>query len=97
MNPQEHLEVLGYLAEDKVTTFRGIAVSVAFDLYGCIQILLNPGLDKDLKFRDSVWFDISRIRILHNNGRLMTPPDYTAGTQAEGKHGAAEKPPADKP
>ena len=42
---QKHFKVLGYRVKDKVTGYTGVATSVCFDLYGCVQVTVNPGLD----------------------------------------------------
>lgn len=76
---------------DKVTGFSGIVASVGFDLYGCIQAIVNPGLDKDGKMKDSVWFDVGRLEKTGGN-RVMSPPDFEDGQQAQGLQGPAEKP-----
>lgn len=60
---QQHLNLLGYKVKDKVTGFSGKATSICFDLYGCIQCLIHPGLDKEGKPADQNWFDVSRIEI----------------------------------
>lgn len=68
------LNVLGRRVEDKVTTMAGVATSVSFDLYGCIQVLVHPGLDKKGNIKDRQWFDISRLRI--TGDPVMEPPDF---------------------
>jgi hypothetical protein len=90
-NILSHLDILGYKVRDRVTGIDGVATSVSFDLYGCIQVVINPGLDKDGKHRDSHFYDISRLERMSSE-RVMEPPDYIAGAIAEGKQGAAEKP-----
>jgi hypothetical protein len=65
--------------------------SISFDLYGCVQAIVNPGLDKDGKPKDSQWFDVSRLTVLTKKP-VMERPDFEYGPQAEGKQGAAEKP-----
>ena len=50
------MELLGFRAEDRVTGFKGVVTSVSFDLYGCIQVALNPGMNKDGKLEDGHWF-----------------------------------------
>jgi hypothetical protein len=81
---------------DRVTGFEGVVCSISFDLYGCIQATLNPGMDKDGKLKDSMWFDIGRLerKVLASGpmDRVMEKPDYLQGSQAEGKQGPAEKP-----
>lgn len=95
MNAQQHLDILGFPVRDKVTGAAGVAVSVSFDLYGCIQVVVNPGLDKDGKPKDSAWYDISRLERTDET-RVMSPPNYeftqTDAGKAAGAHGPAGKP-----
>lgn len=88
---QKHLSILGKRVRDRVTTYEGVATSVSFDLYGCIQVVVNPGLDKDRKPLDNHWFDINRLEILDKKP-VMTPPDFIEGPVARGDKGPAEKP-----
>ncbi len=39
---REHMSVLGLWVSDEVTGFEGIATSVGFDLYGCVQVVVTP-------------------------------------------------------
>jgi hypothetical protein len=39
---EQHLTILGKPVRDRVTKMSGIATSVCFDLYGCIQVCVNP-------------------------------------------------------
>lgn len=91
MNIKKHLNLLGLRVEDRVTGFKGIVSSISFDLYGCIQAVINPGLDKAGKQQDSHYFDVSRLKPLSAKP-VMDRPDFDFGPQAEGKQGAAEKP-----
>jgi len=91
MNIKKHLNILGYKCRDRVTGISGVATSVCFDLYGCVQATLNRGLDKDGKPYESFWFDIARLEVADPNP-VMLPPDYEFGEVAEGKKGPAEKP-----
>lgn len=56
----EHFE-LGATYKDKVTGFQGVALGHVRYLTGCNQVLLQPGIDKDGKIRDSLWFDEQRM------------------------------------
>lgn len=87
---KDHLAILGKGVIDKVTGFKGVAVSVSFDLYGCIQVVINPGMS-DGKLGESQWFDIARLRIVEHVP-VMNVPDYEFGDIADGNHGPAEKP-----
>ncbi len=69
----EHLRLLGLRVQDRVTGFGGVCSSIFFDLYGCVQALVTPGLDKDGKFRDSVWFDTKRLVVLNQEPVMMVP------------------------
>lgn len=77
MNIKKHLELLGLKVEDKVTGFKGVVSSIGFDLYGCVQAIVNPGIGKDSKPADSHWFDVNRLKVLSpklkaNRGRLKS-------------------------
>ena len=58
------IDLLGYRVKDKVTGFEGVVTSVAFDLYGCIQCLVHPGLDDKGEMRELKWFDSNRLDIV---------------------------------
>ena len=92
MNVNKHLNLLGLTVEDRVTGFRGVVASVSFDLYGCVQAVVNPRTDKDGKLQDQTWFDIARLAVLDAEP-VMERPNFESGPQAEGKKGAAAKPP----
>jgi hypothetical protein len=88
---KQHLALLGHKVKDRVTGLSGIVTSVGFDLYGCIQAIVNPGLDKDGKQQDSHYFDVNRLEVLSTEP-VMTPPNFNYGPIAEGEKGPAEKP-----
>lgn len=77
--------------EDRVTGFKGVVASVSFDLYGCVQAIVNPGTDKDGKPKDSHWFDVNRLRVT-SKSPVMERPNFDFGAVAEGWKGPAEKP-----
>ena len=91
MNTQKHLNLLGLKVRDRVTGAKGVVASISFDLYGCIQAVVNPGLDKDGKQMDSSWYDVSRLEVTDPTP-VMPRPDFVSGPVAEGRQGAAEKP-----
>jgi hypothetical protein len=95
-NSKKILKMLGMRVEDKITGFKGVVTSIAFDLYGCMQAIVNPGMDKDEKFGESHWFDISRLTIIDDNP-IMECPNFEFGLISEGKKGPAEKPKYRKP
>jgi len=91
MNTSKHLSLLGLRVQDKVTRFTGVVTSICFDLYGCVQALVHPGMDAQGKIEEQIWFDVTRLEIM-NKKPVMAPPNYDIGPQAEGKQGSAEKP-----
>jgi len=91
MEIRKHLKLLGLKVQDRVTGMKGVVASVSFDLYGCVQAVVNCGLDKDGKPKDSHYYDVARLKVLDKKP-VMEPPNFDFGPQAEGKRGAAEKP-----
>lgn len=88
---QNHLDLLGYPARDRVTGFAGVVDSVCFDLYGCVQASLIPKHNHDDKEKKSGhWFDVSRLEVTSKK-RVMEPRDF--GTLAETPPGPADKAP----
>lgn len=89
----QHLDLLGYRVRDRVTRVEGVVVSVSFDLFGCIQAIVNRGFDKDGKQLESQWFDVARLEVI-DAVRVMNPPtfDWTPAAIAAGEKGPAEKP-----
>lgn len=86
---KDYLDLLGKLVRDRVTRMEGVASSVGFDLYGCVQVVITPGVnEKDGKLGEGCWFDWKRIEVL-DHARVMPVPQYeTPGSEI----GAAEKP-----
>jgi hypothetical protein len=83
-NIAKHLSILGHLVTDKVIKFSGVATSVSFDLYGCIQVLVHPGIDNEGKLRDPLWFDIARLEI--TGDRVMPAPNFINDQTSIAKH-----------
>lgn len=73
--------------EDRVTGFKGVVASVSFDLYGCIQAVVNPGMDKSGKLGDSNWFDVNRLKVI-SKSPVMPVPAFAL----EEEKGPSEKP-----
>jgi hypothetical protein len=86
INVKENLNLLGRHAKDKVTNFQGVITSIAFDLYGCNQALLNPGIDNEGKLRDQNWFDINRLEVA--GSPIMEAPEFDTSKEK----GAESKP-----
>ena len=90
MKIYEHLELLGKKAKCRVTGYEGVVTSICFDLYGCIQALIQPGINSDGKIGEPMWFDVLRIKILDEKP-IMKQPNFETGAIADGKNGPAEK------
>jgi hypothetical protein len=89
---KKHLALLGYEAKDKVSDFKGIVVSICFDLYGCIQADVRPReLKNDGALQSGFWLDVNRLDIISEKP-LMLPPNFEWGEIAEGKKGPARLP-----
>lgn len=88
---RQAFDMLGMRVQDRITKFEGIVDSVCFDLYGCAQIAINPGIDKDGKKKDSYWFDVKRVQIIPGVMRVMEAPAYL-DIEAGKEIGAADKP-----
>lgn len=88
----EHLAILGKKVKDKVTGFTGVATSVSFDLYGCVQVTVDGGFDKRGD-RQAHWFDYHRLGVVNNKPVMEPPSSWTTGEQRKRRepHGPAEK------
>lgn len=86
-----HFELLGLKVTDKVTGFKGVVVSLSFDLYGCIQAVVKPAMDDKGEMKDGHWFDVTRLSV-DDNTPVMVLPNFSSGYVAEGKKGCALKP-----
>jgi hypothetical protein len=61
---KEYLNILGREVTDKVTGFTGIATTVGFDLYGCVQVIVSqPGLTEKGETKPGAWFDYKRLTV----------------------------------
>jgi len=97
VNLKKHLDLLGMRVEDRVTGFTGVVASVGFDLYGCIQAIVHPGLDDDGKLRDQHWFDVNRLRVIGDQPVMERPEfDWTPEAISAAGKGPAERPAANK-
>ena len=73
---KKSIEMLGKEGKDKITKQKGIITSVCFDLYGCIQVVLDEQkVDKDGKRICTGWIDINRVEITKDK-KIMECPDF---------------------
>jgi hypothetical protein len=89
-NMKDFLDLLGLPVEDKVTKFKGVVTSVSFDVYGCVQCIVQPAVSKDNKPSDSHWFDWKRLTVTSKKHALKPMPfdNMTVGQE----RGPAAKP-----
>lgn len=78
------LSLLGYKVKDRVSGMVGVVTTISFDLYGCIQALVHPGIDKDGKCIDLHWFDLARLDV-KSKGPVMRQPDFVKESGPERK------------
>lgn len=91
---QATIDYLGQRGRDKVTNFTGTVTSVCFDLYGCVQVVLTPDVDKkNAKATDGGWYDINRVELLSEDRRMPVPQAFS---EADAAPGTYEKGPAAK-
>lgn len=91
---EDCVDMLGKTGKDKITGSKGIVTSVSFDLYGCIQVILNPGkVGADGKEIACVgWIDVNRVRVVKEE-RVMEHPDFDVKYgETKSIHGSASKP-----
>lgn len=109
MNIKKHFALLGLKARDAVTGFprrlpthetpshsmpnHGVITSISFDLYGCVQVVIQPTVDEKGGSQDGQWFDVSRVEVLSSDP-VMPVPDFFQGDSdvSKGEKGPAEKP-----
>ena len=89
---KKHLSLMGHEVQDKVSDFRGVVISISFDLYGCVQADVRPKkLDKEGRLTVGHWVDVARLKVLTKKP-LMEQPNFEWGDIAEGKKGPASLP-----
>ncbi|MCI0532384.1 MAG: hypothetical protein L0Y74_10650 [candidate division Zixibacteria bacterium] len=86
-----HLGLLGLEAQDKVTGAKGVITSISFDLFGCIQAVLTPKIEKGGEVKSGNWMDVPRLEIKKRKA-VMPLPDFAIPYIASGKKGPADKP-----
>lgn len=90
LNATTALNFLGHTVIDRVTRFSGVVTSVDFDLYGCIQVLVQPSATKDGTIPDSRWMDINRV-VCTSIEPVMAQPTFVTQS-AHTLKGPTEKP-----
>ena len=90
MKALTHINLLGQKVRCKTTGISGVVTSVSFDLYGCIQAVVQPPANADNTVPAGVWCDVNRLEI--SGGRVMNTPNFDHQIIADGDHGPAAKP-----
>lgn len=70
---------LGNKYYDQITGFVGIATGKVKYISGCNQVLLAPGVDKDGKIQESMWFDEQRLVKVEGFERIVLDNSETPG------------------
>jgi len=98
INVLKHMEKKKKKGRDKITGVEGVVTSIAFDLFGCIQIVLTLPATKEGKSGDSYLMDIARIEIVDHQRAMELPPFKDDSTLiSQGKKGGIDKPDATTP
>jgi len=86
----QYLEVLGFKVKDKVTGFVGVAESVSFDLYGCVQVAVWPAMNAKGEMPEGKWFDHQRLELMSKEP-VLEAPNFAFDKAARDVSGPAEK------
>ena len=71
----DYVKILGYPVKDRVTGFEGTVTSVGFDLYGCVQCVVNPRVKEDGKEVEARWLDHKRLEVI-GDAPVMEIPEF---------------------
>jgi len=64
---------LGAKVRDRISGFEGIVTGRAEYLWGCVQILVNPGQVKDSQPVTSTWLDEDRCEVIAEQASELRP------------------------
>lgn len=84
----DYFKLLGFRVRDAVTGMEGVVTSISFDLFGCIQAVVQPDIDKAKpnEIPQGQWYDCKRLTPLADSP-VMAVPDFT-----QPENGSADKP-----
>lgn len=71
--------LMGKKVKDTVTGFTGIVTAVVEYISGCVQLGIQPVVDKDGKKMDSEYFDEQRVEAIDKNPALSLDNAATTG------------------
>jgi hypothetical protein len=82
----KYLSILGFRCRDVVSGFEGVAESVCFDLYGCVQVALRPDSIKngtgEQSYPDGRWLDHARLTVMTQTPVMPQPSFLSPGGPA---------------
>lgn len=76
MKVPETFDLLGRRVKDKVTGFKGVVTTISIDLPGCVQAIVNAGVDEKGEYRDGKWFDVNRLELVPGDKVMQTPLQF---------------------
>lgn len=91
MMKHEGFDLLGFVVQDRVTKMVGVATSLTFDLYGCVQMLVYPQADESGKVGEPYWFDLNRLQKT-SPSRVMEPVGWVSNYDYQEVPGPEKKP-----
>jgi len=71
-----YFDLLGRRVKDKISGQEGVCDALTFDLYGCIQAVISPPVDKEGKFVDGRVLDVHRVQVIDADTRVMPRPSF---------------------
>lgn len=78
----EYINLLGKKVKDRVSGLTGVVTSVCYDISGCIQGWVNPGVGADGKLLDGGWIDTKRLVVTDKTPVMDMPAFGPLGSEA---------------
>lgn len=64
-------DILGLMATDRITGFRGRITAIVRYISGCVQACVTPEINDDKKLPDGHFFDVQRLAVELSGPRLL--------------------------
>ena len=80
---RQYLNMLGLRVRDRVTGVTGVVTSVSFDLYGCVQCIVDAPVDEKGE-RKAHWYDYKRLEVLDSTPVMQLPVWEEPGSERGG-------------
>lgn len=91
MTLNDYFHLLGFKVRDVVTGLEGVCESISFDLYGCVQAIVRPGLNEKGEPGTGHWFDLKRL-VAISDTRVMAVPSFDVVPGGTDKPAAPSQP-----